>query len=88
MKNLDETHRSGDSQSHEEIAQTLGKQTIAEFVENKENFRPLTEYGVDDGQGYHLGRPDITLPCQAIVDHAGNTIACRNQIAVLEFPES
>lgn len=37
VKNLDETHRSGDSQSHEEIAHALGKQTIAEFVENKEN---------------------------------------------------
>ena len=61
-----------------EIAHALGKQTIAEFVENEECFRLLAEYGVDYGQGYHLGRPDITLPCQAIVDHTGNAIACRN----------
>ncbi len=61
-----------------EIAHALSKQTIAEFVENEECFRLLAEYGVDYGQGYHLGRPDITLPCQAIVDHAGNAIACRN----------
>ena len=60
-----------------EIAHALGKQTIAEFVENEDCFRLLAEFGVDYGQGYHLGRPDITLPCQAIVDHAGANIACR-----------
>ncbi len=60
-----------------EIAHALGKETIAEFVENEESFRLLGEIGVDYGQGYHLGRPDLTLPCQAIVDNAGAAMSCR-----------
>jgi EAL domain-containing protein (putative c-di-GMP-specific phosphodiesterase class I) len=42
-----------------EIAHALGKQTIAEFVENEESFRLLTLFGVDYAQGYHLGRPEL-----------------------------
>ncbi|MBI5782776.1 MAG: EAL domain-containing protein [Gammaproteobacteria bacterium] len=45
-----------------EIAHALGKQTVAEFVENEESFKLLAAYGVDFAQGYHLGRPDVTLP--------------------------
>ncbi len=40
-----------------EIARGLGKRTIAEFVEDEDTKRLLTEYGVDMAQGYHLGRP-------------------------------
>lgn len=60
-----------------EIAHALGKQTVAEFVENEQSFQLLVEYGVDYGQGYHLGRPDITLPCKAIADHAGGGMICQ-----------
>jgi diguanylate cyclase (GGDEF)-like protein len=49
-----------------EIAHALGKQTIAEFVENEESFKLLAAYGVDFAQGYHLGRPDVTLPCSSL----------------------
>ncbi len=49
-----------------EIAHALGKQTVAEFVENEESFKLLAAYGVDFAQGYHLGRPDVTLPCSAL----------------------
>jgi EAL domain-containing protein (putative c-di-GMP-specific phosphodiesterase class I) len=49
-----------------EIAHALGKQTIAEFVENEESFKLLAAYGVDFAQGYHLGRPDVTLPCSTL----------------------
>lgn len=49
-----------------EIAHALGKQTIAEFVENEESFKLLATYGVDFAQGYHLGRPDVTLPCSTL----------------------
>ncbi|MBI3546952.1 MAG: EAL domain-containing protein [Gammaproteobacteria bacterium] len=59
-----------------EIAHALGKQTIAEFVENEASFVLLKEYGVDYGQGYYLGRPDMTLPCKAIMEHAGGGVAC------------
>ena len=40
-----------------QIAQGLGKRTIAEFVEDEDTTRLLREYGVDMAQGYHLGRP-------------------------------
>lgn len=40
-----------------QIARGLGKQTIAEFVEDEDTARMLREYGVDMAQGYHLGRP-------------------------------
>jgi diguanylate cyclase (GGDEF)-like protein len=40
-----------------QIARGLGKQTIAEFVEDEDTKQMLAEYGVDMAQGYHLGRP-------------------------------
>ena len=40
-----------------QIARGLGKQTIAEFVEDEDTTQLLREYGVDMAQGYHLGRP-------------------------------
>jgi diguanylate cyclase (GGDEF)-like protein len=39
------------------IAQGLGKQTIAEFVEDEATAQMLRAYGVDMAQGYHLGPP-------------------------------
>jgi len=40
------------------IANTLGKKTIAEFVENENVLRVLQTIGIDFGQGYFLGEPD------------------------------
>lgn len=40
-----------------QIAQGLGKRTIAEFVEDEDTTELLREYGVDMAQGYYLGRP-------------------------------
>ena len=40
-----------------QIARGLGKQTIAEFVEDESTKQMLRDYGVDMAQGYHLGRP-------------------------------
>lgn len=40
------------------VAHTLGKKTIAEFVENESIWRILHELCVDYGQGYYLGRPE------------------------------
>jgi EAL domain-containing protein (putative c-di-GMP-specific phosphodiesterase class I) len=45
-----------------DIAHALGKETIAEFVENEDSLKLLAEFGVDYAQGYYLGRPDITYP--------------------------
>ncbi len=60
-----------------EIAHALGKKTVAEFVENEECFQLLKQFGVDYAQGYHLGRPDIVMPCKLLSDHVGNTVECR-----------
>lgn len=43
-----------------DMAHTLGKQVVAEFVENDAVYRMLAELGVDYAQGYHLGRPDAS----------------------------
>ena len=40
-----------------DIGKSLGKKTIAEFVENDEIKRSLTRIGVDFAQGYGVGRP-------------------------------
>ena len=40
-----------------EIGHVMGKQTIAEFVENQEILDELIKLGVDFAQGYHLGKP-------------------------------
>ena len=39
------------------IAQGLGKQTVAAFVQDEETANMLRSYGVDMAQGFHLGRP-------------------------------
>ncbi len=40
-----------------EIGHIMGKQTIAEFVENQAILNELNNIGVDFVQGYHVGRP-------------------------------
>ena len=44
------------------IARGLGKQTIAEYVEDEETTRLLIRLGVDYGQGYHHGHPAPIQP--------------------------
>lgn len=41
----------------QQLAQALGVETIAEFVENEYVFEALKEIGVNYGQGYYLGKP-------------------------------
>lgn len=43
------------------IAHSLGKETIAEFVESPEVLRMLKESGVDYVQGFYVARPDANL---------------------------
>ena len=46
-----------------EVAHSMGKQTIAEFVESAAALENLRRIGVDYAQGYHLGRPEpVKLP--------------------------
>jgi EAL domain-containing protein (putative c-di-GMP-specific phosphodiesterase class I) len=39
------------------MARGLGKQTIAEFVEDERTLEILRAQGVDYAQGFHVGRP-------------------------------
>jgi diguanylate cyclase (GGDEF)-like protein/PAS domain S-box-containing protein len=43
------------------VAHTLGKETIAECVENLDSVRTLVKLGIEYGQGYALGRPGPEL---------------------------
>ena len=40
-----------------EIAHIMGKETVAEFVENADILNKLLEIGVDYAQGFHLDTP-------------------------------
>ena len=44
------------------IAHSLGKKTIAEFVEDAETMRILKDIGIDYVQGYYLSHPLNVLP--------------------------
>jgi len=45
-----------------EMGHVLGKQTIAEYVENEEILAILKDIGVDYAQGFHAGRPKVSKP--------------------------
>ncbi len=45
--------------SMNDVAQAMGKQTVAEFVETEAGMRILELIGVDYLQGYYIGRPEI-----------------------------
>ena len=40
-----------------DIAHSLDKMTVAEFVENEDTLRMLKELGIDYAQGYYVGEP-------------------------------
>jgi len=40
-----------------EISKTLGKKTVAEFVESEEILKMVKSYGIDYAQGYYIGKP-------------------------------
>lgn len=47
-----------------DIAHSLGKKTVAEFVERHSTMTLLQQYGVDFVQGYLVGKPQANLPTQ------------------------
>ncbi|MCO6412777.1 MAG: EAL domain-containing protein [Thiogranum sp.] len=64
-------------QSMNQVAHALGKQTIAEYVENPRTLELLRSYGVDYAQGNYIGKPrealmNVTRFPQARVHSAGN----------------
>lgn len=48
-----------------EIGHAMGKQTIAEYVENETIEQQLRVLGVDFAQGYEIARPELFIPFQA-----------------------
>lgn len=42
-----------------DVAHALGKQTVAEFVEDETHFNLICNMGLDYGQGYYLGKPAL-----------------------------
>jgi EAL domain-containing protein (putative c-di-GMP-specific phosphodiesterase class I) len=58
IKDLPGNHADGLTvQAIVQIAHGMGKQTIAEFVQDEETPKLLVELGVDFAQGWHVGRP-------------------------------
>ncbi len=45
-----------------DIAHSLGKKTVAEFVERKSTLELLKQYGVDMVQGFLIGKPNTRIP--------------------------
>ncbi len=48
-------------QSMNQVAQALGKQTIAEYVENAETLELLRGFGINYAQGNYIGKPREAL---------------------------
>jgi Amt family ammonium transporter len=44
-----------------QISHSLGKKTVAEFVESKEILEQIKRIGIDYAQGYYLGKPGTKL---------------------------
>ncbi|MGD2055285.1 MAG: EAL domain-containing protein [Gammaproteobacteria bacterium] len=66
-----------------QIARAVGKQTIAEYVQDGETLNMLHELGVDYAQGFHIGKPAGTLPGNPS-DFEGE---CPHEIEWQEFQE-
>ena len=52
-----------------EVAHSLGKQVVAEFVEDEATLDLLRTYGVDYAQGYFIGKPSREIRGVIAVDH-------------------
>ncbi|MCG8080859.1 MAG: EAL domain-containing protein, partial [Candidatus Thiodiazotropha taylori] len=49
-----------------EMATALGKDTVAEFVEDEATLTQLKEIGVIYAQGYYIGRPSPEIPVKSL----------------------
>jgi diguanylate cyclase (GGDEF)-like protein/PAS domain S-box-containing protein len=60
-----------------DIAHEMEKQTVAEFVEDETVMSVLRELGVDYGQGYYLGKPEIItdIDSEAVSEYKSKKLA-------------
>ncbi len=42
-----------------DISKSMGKRTVAEFIESEGLLQAVRQIGIDFGQGYHLGEPEL-----------------------------
>lgn len=57
-----------------EIARTLGKQTVAEFVGNAETMDLLRSYHIDCAQGFFIGKPAPNIPLSNLMQESENLL--------------
>ncbi len=70
IRNLDESPEDyAIVRSITEIGHFMGKQVIAEYVENEAILERLREIGVDFAQGYHVGRPRLLSELEPVRLH-------------------
>lgn len=55
-----------------EMAHALGKETVAEFVEDEATLKLLADLGVVYAQGYYVGRPSPRIPIERTGNKAGS----------------
>lgn len=51
------------------MARNINAMTIGEGIETESEKRLLEEFGVDFGQGYYFGKPEIWFPCKGVVEN-------------------
>lgn len=67
-----------------DVAHSLGKEVVAEFVENEQIAQRLIEYGVDYLQGYFVGKPQPELDLESHAEeHQPDGPASRGKKALI-----
>lgn len=62
-----------------DIARTLGKKIVAEFVEDRESLELLCEWGADYAQGYYIGKPHGEMANDNSLPRVDSLIAAKNE---------
>jgi diguanylate cyclase (GGDEF)-like protein/PAS domain S-box-containing protein len=57
-----------------EMAHALGKETVAEFVEDETTLKLLADLGVVYAQGYYIGRPSPQIPLAGNEEQDGSSV--------------
>lgn len=65
-----------------DIAHSLGKQTVAEFVEDSNHLKLLKIFGVDYAQGYHIDKPKLIHEVFPILENKNNTFCAINNNSI------